>query len=981
MKGDWIMKKHMTFALAAAFTLAAFFYFNVAAVGNLVKNPDFSLLSPVQLPLHWDCRTRNLAGIKTLPEKTLKLEVDKKENAITVTQTFVKLEAMKSYELTWEARSARNSAYRFYCEWITGDGTTNKQWRGSGSSIRKTSKDFEKQNIVFMLPDKFNTVYIAICLHEPGELEIRNVSLVPHAGTVRRELGGTWELKGKCAFVKDGEREVVSVTAGRGSSAILRGVPVKAGKKYRLGFSVRGMGNAGNSIGFHGFQVLAIANPDALTRQMSGGKVRAYAGHMESPWDDVWNNSFQNKQFVFTVPAASNAVNSTIDLYCIAITKGAVLFRDFTFEEVPADQAEAYKMILTSPGYRNMIYASLPIGEIGGEITSDDRSAVKAKIKFGGNVYDTKVENKRFVFNFPAKDLKPGKYELTAEIFDASGKTLKILKEKIIKLPPAKVEVVVGPDLNLYINGKVFFPILFFGVPPDDVSYHAARQGVNCVLFGAGVDEGTLLDALDSINRYGIKAFVRIGYPASTDEAAVTSWKNRLYGVLTQKVREHPALLGYFTWDEPYWCGVPFKSLLAAYNFCKELDPYRPVWCNEAPRGEISIHELYSQAADIYGCDIYPVPYPSNHSGLEDKGLTSVGKYADRMSQGVGRRKPILMVLQGGYQPGRPPTYEETRFMTFDAMLNHCNAISYYSLKFITNPEIYDILCRVTSEFHRLSGLFTLGRIVDDANADAPAIRCRVIAYAGKKYLVAANTSEKPVSATISGQFNMPELTVFPDGRKVQLVNGSFKEDFKPFEVFVYGEAPLPPPVNELPAVNPEIDKLGNPFHLYLENQNKMQTYETKSDWIWEKTGANDVASKAFMGKIFAISKPVKSAKLNITIDDVGSAWLNGVEIGKGGGWSVVKTFDCSKTIKKGDNFLYVAAQDAGHLPCGALIELFINYTDGSIEQIISDRSWLASADPGDPNRAESISNWPPAVIVAPYGSGAWKKIKIAPEK
>jgi hypothetical protein len=381
------------------------------------------------------------------------------------------------------------------------------------------------------------------------------------------------------------------------------------------------------------------------------------------------------------------------------------------------------------------------------------------------------------------------------------------------------------------------------------------------------------------------------------------------------------------------------------------------------------------------------VPYPSTHSSLEDKGLTAVGKYTDMMSQAVNRRKPIMMFLQGGYNPdaNRCPyqTYEETRFITFDSMLNHGNFIYYYGQQdnkkggvHVEIPEVYDLVFKVSRELHSLSGLFSSGKILDDAKADATEIRCRVLECSGGKYLIAMNTSGKAVSSIISGKFKESELTVFPDGRKVKLTDGGFKQDFKPYEVFVYGEAAVPPPVYDLPAADPEMDKLGNPFHLIIEKEKKKKVFETKGSWIWEKNGVVKDGSKAFLGKSFKVSKPVKDARLNFAIDNQGATYLNGVEL-ESLGWSEAATFDCTKIIKEGDNFLYVAAQDAGKVPCGAIVDLVINYADGTTENIISDDSWKASSEAGDPKKPESINGWAPAVIVAPYGAGAWKKIKV----
>lgn len=965
------MKKYVLFALTAVICAAA-------VAGELVLNGDFSASSPLGLPLHWNCRGKNLAGIKVLPGNILQLNVDSKDNAVTLTQT-IKLEEGKSYELSWEVRSAKGSNYRFYCEWITVDAAGKKKWAGSGGYPRKTSGEFKQEKVIFSMPDSLLTSYLAIRLLTPGEVEFRNVSLKPYTPPAgKKELGGSWELKGKCAFVKNGERDVLSVPAGRINSAVIREIPVISGKKYRLGFSVLGKGDAGNNTGFHGFRVAAIVGPDK--------KINA-------PWDDVWDSSFQNKQFIFSVPGKAGS-KRTIDLSCsVTGTTGEVLFDKFTLSEVTESGASEWKFILTSPGYRNMIYSSLPVNEITGRLVNTVQGAASAEITFNGKADTVKLKDGGFGFKLPAGKLSDGSHELKAEIRDASGKVLKVVTDKITKLPPAKIEVVTGPRCDIYINGKPFMPMMFWNLPSrsgdkkfnDRIFYFAARQGLNCTK-AITSNETDTLNLLDALDRYGIKLFLGLGFPASTDKATVLAWKHRIYNILTPRVLAHPALLGYFMADEPYWAGFPLNALLEAYKAYKEIDPYHPVWINAAPRGDIDIHEQYSEAADIYGVDIYPVPYPSMHSALEDKGLTSVGKYADRMSIAVGRRKPVGMALQGfaweswADNPKRYPTYDEIRFMSFDAMINHANFVSFWGTKYIIEPGFYDILFKLTAEFQTLSGLFTRAVVVDDAKADSSDIRCRVLEYSGMKYLIAVNNTGKSVNAVISGRFSKPELMVFPGNAKIKLSDGSFRKTFNPFEVIVCGEAELPPPVYELPPVQPELDKAGNPFHEHIAVSKKLVAFRTKANWIWEKSGVGQAGSKAFMFKSFKLAEPIKSARLYIAVDDIGQVWLNGILLGECGGWSIMKAFDCTGKLKQGENYLYVAAQDAGHAPCGMLAELLIQYTDGSTMSVISDASWKAAAKASDSNKTSAGENCGDAAIVAPYGSGAWgEKVKVKP--
>ena len=100
--------------------------------------------------------------------------------------------------------------------------------------------------------------------------------------------------------------------------------------------------------------------------------------------------------------------------------------------------------------------------------------------------------------------------------------------------------------------------------------------------------------------------------------------------------------------------------------------------------------QRYAEAADIVGCDIYPVPvkHSPGHSDLANRQLSCVGDYTERFRQAGGRR-PVWMVLQGfGWrdiqQPaedapaeeGRRPTQSESRFMLYDAIVHAREASS-----------------------------------------------------------------------------------------------------------------------------------------------------------------------------------------------------------------------------------------------------------------------------------------------------------------
>lgn len=144
------------------------------------------------------------------------------------------------------------------------------------------------------------------------------------------------------------------------------------------------------------------------------------------------------------------------------------------------------------------------------------------------------------------------------------------------------------------------------------------------------------------------------------------------------------------------------EGMLKGYAQLHELDPKHPIWMNHAPRNQISQLAAFSRAADIAGCDIYPVPFSpkQGHSDLAERSPATVGVYTDRMQQAA-PGKPVWMVLQGfgwgDIQPGlsdadkkelRRPTFNESRFMAYDAIVHGARGILYWGTASVEKDSI-----------------------------------------------------------------------------------------------------------------------------------------------------------------------------------------------------------------------------------------------------------------------------------------------------
>jgi len=152
-------------------------------------------------------------------------------------------------------------------------------------------------------------------------------------------------------------------------------------------------------------------------------------------------------------------------------------------------------------------------------------------------------------------------------------------------------------------------------------------------------------------------------------------------------------------------------ALTRGFALVKKIDPEGIRWINHAPRNSVQSLRHFNREVDMAGCDIYPVPvYQSGHSDLVNQSLSSVGAYTRRMADGA-PGKSVAMVLQGFAwkdinqikKDDHRPTFAETRFMAYDAILHGAAAIMWYGTAHIPkDSDLWRDILRTARELRRL---------------------------------------------------------------------------------------------------------------------------------------------------------------------------------------------------------------------------------------------------------------------------------------
>jgi len=352
-------------------------------------------------------------------------------------------------------------------------------------------------------------------------------------------------------------------------------------------------------------------------------------------------------------------------------------------------------------------------------------------------------------------------------------------------------------------NGRPFFPIGIYhypeGLPLEPRLEELAEAGFNTVL--SGLTSST--DFMDSAHEHGIGVLPTLGWnmvlSAEGDEA-----KRQYLRENIERLKGHPALLGYEAPDEIAWVdysqrsdpGGNLEGVLRGYRYIRSIDPDTPIWMNHAPRNTVEYLRSYSEAGDVLGTDIYPVPAGKGHSDL-DQSLNCVGQYTEKLEE-VGQGKPIYMVLQGfsweDLHQGSmapQPNWVETRFMAYDAICHGANGIIYWGMRFTRlEDDIWGHLKRIASEMRDLTPVLLNGSRRDTDLAD-PDLSFHLWEYEGYHYLFVLNTRSDGLptrSVKLPDSWTGGGAEVLFEGRTLEVQDGAVMDSFPAYGVHIYSD-------------------------------------------------------------------------------------------------------------------------------------------------------------------------------------------------
>ena len=917
---------------------------------NLLCNHDFNGIAGGNgLPFGWTSNFAEACKRVTVDDSNgtgygIQLENNKGDRRIYFIQRDVLLQAGGEYILSAKFKGSPGSAFGIYMECDKPAKTIIKNYKCTGKW------EISQQNI------KFNQLvhlpYMVLRLKGNGKVVITNLKLIPVPGTFKN---GDFKSGTSGWIIKDGKianGALVLKNFNGVASAIQKGIQLKGKKLYKITYRACGGNDKRytDSQGATWFRVVPLLD----------GKPVGDSGR----WLDSFS-AWQTKRLTFQL-----AEDANIDLVCELKMPGAVAIDDITITETKSAISPLQILLNGSCAYRNGIYsANRNRQSFGGTIFNELPGIKRFTILFNHKKESVDNNGDKTVFTLPVPRAA-GSYPIVVQAISTDEKIAGKTVLNFTVNPPASREVTFRKDRVMLIDGKPFFPLGVWRVggkkTPAERMKLIAAAGFNIARIES--------EDIDNVAAAGMLSIVHVisCLPKLNSEAQFKKW-DKFYSGEMRKIMNHPSCVGYYNVDEPAWAGKLSAPLVKAYEYIRKIDPYRPIMLNEAPRGKIDDLRPYTYACDIYGVDIYPIPAPNSHSDLDDKMMTSVGKYTDICREVVRDRKPVWMTLQafawGIFNKGKLiyPTHEQNRFMAYDAIVHGATGLFYWGINWETGPENWEFvkeLGRTIKELRSLSAVLVSKTIKPAAMTSSHAkIAILHKLCNGKNYYIVINESGDKFKTRLKGRFPSV-LNVLFEKRKVESINNVITEKFLPYEVHIYTDA------KQLPA------PLEQPKSYPVNNKQLRFTDDFKSaNWIWFPKKNNIPNHHAYFIRDFNVPQNISKAELYIAADDMFRVHLNGKVIAEQNyGYTKVAYLDITKELLKAGNRLAISAADAGVAPCGLIFAIRLTDQNNKVTQIFSDeKTFVAEQVPGNwLSNGFTTNNWLKSEIIGKYTCPPW---------
>lgn len=318
---------------------------------------------------------------------------------------------------------------------------------------------------------------------------------------------------------------------------------------------------------------------------------------------------------------------------------------------------------------------------------------------------------------------------------------------RVSKLPERRVWI--DEHQRCIVDGKPFFPLgMYWGAVEEKKLEKYCQGPFNCLMPYSRVTPAQL----DLCHKKGLKAFSNL-----KNETLHSAWA-RARKITTQdqvdaffieeinRVKDHPALLGWYVNDESPVSEVPERTHLYGI-FCR-MDPNHPTW---AVLDRLYDLREFIPTYDVLGMDPYPVA---------QKPMTHITEFVRGTQKAIFGDRPLWNVPQafnwGWYRKDdaakeRFPTEAELKSMNWQHIACGANGLVSYCFHAYwrdVKPEEFDKyfgpVCRAAEEVKRMMPVLLSVDKAPTVSGAPVTVPTRTWMHGGDLYVLAANARDWP---------------------------------------------------------------------------------------------------------------------------------------------------------------------------------------------------------------------------------------------
>lgn len=365
-------------------------------------------------------------------------------------------------------------------------------------------------------------------------------------------------------------------------------------------------------------------------------------------------------------------------------------------------------------------------------------------------------------------------------------------------------KVTLREDGIMLVDGKPFFPIGTYRDPDDSIT---AFEGIKEAGFNLTHEYyfehlrtppeeliEPALKYLDNAHTNGVKVFMGIS------RRAVKKHQFDDIAKFVSAIKDHPALLTWYSYDEPLLKKIPLEDIKKLTETIKKNDPNHPISLAIAHiRKSRKKVKPFTDTADIIWVDPYPI------GSISKDPIRVVGDNIAIAQAKTNNKKPVWSVIQAFQwdylrkdktvaKDGEPtvPSRAQFRFMNYLALATNAKGLIYYwgskRHYHMRNdaPKVWKTICTQVDELKKLQPFLVAVEPKTDYKINCD-LRIWTRQHGNKRIVALVNYFERPSSINWTLPWkNIKKILTYPDSTEIKLQKGALKLEFEPIEVKMF---------------------------------------------------------------------------------------------------------------------------------------------------------------------------------------------------